>query len=165
MSLSRQTEEGQGFVGFPAVMTQGSGHVSNPGAVDQHHTFFRGAARWRHGDSWQAWVHLLNAARARAAALNPSQTAPCIERPGRHPQMLSELLSAADALRWHLENQQPWGQTGWDSYHTRSQRWHDEMVRTRDAKQRQELTETNWTSALPETTVGDITAVPVTNGL
>ena len=77
--------------------------------------------------------------------------------------MLSEFLSAADALRRHVENQQPWGQTGWDSYHTRSQRWHDEMVRTRDAKQRQEFTETNWTGALPVTRTGNITAVPVTN--
>ena len=97
--------------------------------------------------------------------LNPGQTAPCIERPGRHPRMLSEFLSAADALRRHVENQQPWGQTGWDSYHTRSQRWHDEMVRTRDAKQRQEFTETNWTGAFPVTRTGNITAVPVSNGL
>ena len=119
----------------------------------RNHNFFRDA-QWDHGDPWRAWVHLLN----QHLLLEASATRQQME--GRQ----IELRSISDALRWHVEHQQPWGRTDWDSYLRRSDRWHLELNRERGRTQDREISQARWTSAIGETNLGGITIKPVSNG-
>ena len=72
---------------------------------------------------------------------------------------------AADALRWHLEHQQPWGPTTWLGYLNRSARWHLEMIALRDEEEWKQIKNARCESLVTEVELGGFRAVPVTEGV
>ena len=113
-----------------------------------NHRFFRNA-QWRHGDPWAAWVHLIN------------------QNLGEHPpgphglDPRGELRNVADALRWHIEHEQPWGLTDWESYVRRSDRWHREISMRNQREMDDAIRTASWTSTLGPVQLKDISASPV----
>ena len=112
-------------------------------------------ARWRHGDPWRAWVHLGNQFLA--------------TDPGANAVRWMEFHDISDALRWHIEHEQPWGPAGWTVYIGRSARWHQEMNAARDQEARARYEDARWESLVGEVDLGDpahggLKAVPVTEG-
>ena len=113
-------------------------------------------AHWRHGDPWRAWVHLGNQFLAAG--------------PGANAVRWMEFNDTADALRWHIEHEQPWGPAGWTVYMNRSARWHQEMTVAGDQEARARYENARWESLLGEVDLGDpahggLKAVPVTEGV
>ena len=111
------------------------------------HTFYDQHQGWRHGNPWRAWIHLL--VRALQASTEKGYTN-------------QQLNNTEDALRWHIEHQQPWGPTTWANYVARSKNWHDEQWRQGQAqKDLGALEDSQWESLMPQTRFGDVTAKPV----
>ena len=98
-------------------------------------------ARWRHGDPWRAWVHLGNQFLA--------------TDPGANAVRWMEFHDISDALRWHIEHEQPWGPAGWTVYIGRSARWHQEMNAARDQEARARYEDARWESLVGEVDLGD----------
>ena len=128
------------------------------------HTLFaeaqsrQGENRWRHGDPWRAWIHLLQTYLGNAER-NPKEFTHQ-DSPG-----FMELTRAGDALAWHVGNQQPWRLTDLDSYRRRTQRWHQEIQREENQERARSLLETNWDSMVREVTVLKKRVKAVTNGM
>ena len=114
-----------------------------------HHEFYRDA-RWQHGDPWKPWITLLN---------QYFRT----DLPGEHNTRDFEMI--VDALRSHIQSQEPWGPGDWATLLARSERWHNRVRERRPAwSAPAQALATAWESTLPETAIGDFVFTPVTTG-
>ena len=104
-------------------------------------------ARWDHGDPWRTWVHVVNRF-LHARELDP------------RANETNELAQVADTLRWHVQEQQPWGPADWETCLRRSQRWHEEQLNDREEASMKK----SWQSLLDDFSLGSLTASPITNG-
>ena len=108
------------------------------------HRFFREAA-WERGDPWGAWVHILN----QFLGADPAP------RTG-------DLHWVRDALRGHIQNNEPWGAGNWENLTARSDRWHRELNLERN--QDRSGDEATWDTLVQETSHQGFSIHPVTNG-
>ena len=115
-----------------------------------HETFSK--ANWQMGDPWRAWTGILNHYLA----------------PSEHPKLQEDLDYITDALRYHVQNQLPWGPGNWDALNARSQRWHLEHFGQNPRHNHYTLPKqgqrAKWTSLLDRTTIGNLTFTPVVTG-
>ena len=114
------------------------------------HEFYRNA-EWSQGDPWKAWCRLINQYLADARDNHPKQT-------------FAQLSRVQDALRAHVEQQQPWGPASWEQCRRRSDRWHQALVNRKAKALSREIQEAAWESLLGETTLEDIRITPITTG-
>ena len=134
---------------LPDVTRPEVGRRAFLGAARLDHGFYS-EARWRHGDPWRAWVHLRN----QFLATDSSESG----------MRWMSFDSAADAVRWHIDHEQPWGPTSWPWYQNRSARWHLEMTVARHQKDRSLYQNACWERLVGEVDLGGLRAVPITEG-
>ena len=128
-------------------------------AMTQHHQFYQENHRWRHGNPWRAWIHLLG------QAMNHGEPPPGFDTNHRYQGSIEQTIRTIDdALRWHIINQQPWGPTDWHSYVRRSDRWHDQQRARNKDDQQEKIKNSRWDSLMQDTVMGDLTVHPVTTG-
>ena len=116
------------------------------GMTHCHQTFRQ--MPWNHGDPWTAWVHVINQA---------------LDTAGRDSVRASRfhITHVAEALLWHVENQEPWGPSSWEGYRRRSDNWHLRIIAGLGREQDRQA---RWTSMLDETRIGQFELSPVTTG-
>ena len=116
-----------------------------------HHDIFR-HANWEPGDPFLAWIQTMRQyllatteyqrQNAPHELPEPSQNPPGQNQPGPHAVPMDEpqqelppelairsLWSVADALKGHIDAEQPWGPGNWPNLLARSNRWHQELDR------------------------------------
>ena len=104
----------------------GAAHLTN-----EHRWFAE--ARWERGDPWRAWTQTIN------RFLDPEQGG----------ENENELRTVADTLRYHIENNLPWGPAPWPSLRNRATRWHQERQQARIRNTRTpEEAQASWKPAL-----------------
>ena len=78
------------------------------------------------------------------------------------PRQRNSLLDAADALRHHVENGQPWGDAPWPSLARRTARWHNQANMNRYRANRPPGSETaTWKVPLERIEAGELTMVAI----
>ena len=112
--------------------------------MEHDHRLFREAA-WDRGNAWKAWVHILN-------QFLGADPAPHME----------ELHRVRNALRSHIQNNEPWGPGNWENLAERSERWHREL--NLDRNQDRSGDRVAWETLVQETSHRGFLVRAVTNG-
>ena len=113
---------------------------------NRHHGF--NGQVWSHGDPWKAWTNVIGR----------------FIEPGDELKDTDDLNRVADALRYHIVHDLPWGSGDWATVVARADRWHQETFGPRAAYRYnvpQEARESKWESALPQTTIDGIVFTPL----
>ena len=120
-------------------------------------------ANWRYGDPWKAWIHLIATMLFKRSKDKIGYVLD--DEYHIYGNEIWNFRHTADALQWHIENDQPWGRTDYDSYVKRTRAWEEEIRQLRRKEYMNKLTNTNWNSLVPDTKINGINVKPVTNGL
>ena len=117
-------------------------------SLSELHSHFE-QAQWDQGNAWKTWVQVINR---------------FLETPVTQDHVPQQLRRVADTLRHHMEQELPWGPTGWGEMVRRSDRWHVANAAARMRRYRTpEEAAITWESALGRAERGQLAVVPVTS--
>lgn len=103
-------------------------------------------AAWEHGDPWAAWTQILNQL-MRTDVPTPQH---------------ATMARIADTFRAHVLNQMPWTPADWNTLLFRAEEWHQQQLHRTSWNIPNSQLQTEWHSALDETTIADTVYRPVT---